>query len=59
MFEDQIREVDSGKLESIKKPGMKTGDKSTAGAKEFTPQKPTKETLSQALRDHFKAGGEG
>ena len=38
--------------------GMKTEEKSTAGGKEFKPQKITKETLTQTLRDHFKGGGE-
>lgn len=58
MFEKEIREVDEKKLGSIKKPGMQTNDKPTAGGKEFTPPKVTKENLSQVLRDHFRQGGE-
>lgn len=56
MFRKEIREIDAKKLESIKKPGMVTERKSTAGSKEFTPPKITRENLAQAIRDKLAEG---
>ena len=59
MFEKELDEIKLKKLESIKKPGMFTETKSTAGGKEFTPPKVTKENLKSVLKQHFQGGGEG
>lgn len=55
-FMKEIREVDEGKLNSIKKRGIMTESKSTAGSKEFTPPKITKENLNQLIRDKLAEG---
>jgi len=59
MFEDEIEKVRNKKLDSIRKPGMQTETKSTAGGKTYVPPKVSKENLTQTLRDHFRQGGEG
>lgn len=59
MYEDEMRKIDAGKLDRLKKPGMQTESKSTAGSKDYQAPKITKENLSSVLKDHFRSGGEG
>ena len=57
MFEKEIEDVKAKKLESIKPKGMVTQAQSTAGGKEFKPQKVTKENLREAFREVLSREG--
>lgn len=58
MFEKEIDRIKSEKLESLRKKGMTTTTKNNAGAKDFTPQKITKENLRSTLKEHFSQNRE-
>ena len=52
-YEKEIDEWKVEQLNKMKKPGIVTETKTTAGGKEFTAKAPTSENLTDVLKEHF------